>query len=489
MNKGLAFKHLIYVLLCSTFFAIITTCVQLYIDYKKDVTEVTGELAKIERSFIPPLISSRYNLDKEQLGLLLKSIERLRDIEYVALRENKANGSEILASAGEPKAEGQLKKQFPLIYERNGRRINLGILQVQASLESAYSRLMDRLLVIIASNTFKTFLMSFVILLIVHALTVRHLKKIAGFTGNLDGESLDRTLSLDKKGRRDELDEIVDAINAMILRIKSDIERINEAIRTKQTLNKELEDKNEALRAEVARRKQTEKMLRENEAELRKSRDLLDATQKLARIGGWEWDTAQQTMQWTEEMYRIHGITPSESDLDSVGLIERSLACYDPNDRPIIEEAFRQCLEQGHPYSFEMPLTKIDGSRIWILSTAQPVMEGNVVVKAVGNIIDITKHKQAEKEQEKLQAQLLQAQKMESIGSLAGGVAHDFNNMLGVILGHTELALLQTDEDNDLVSDLNEIQKAATRSADITKQLLAFAYCSNKALDLGFNGP
>ena len=75
----------------------------------------------------------------------------------------------------------------------------------------------------------------------------------------------------------------------------------------------------------------------------------------------------------------------------------------------------------------------------------------------------------------KLEEQLQQSQKLESIGRLAGGVAHDFNNMLGVILGHTELALLKTDEGNDLLSDLHEIQKAANRSADITKQLLAFA--------------
>ncbi|MCA1793069.1 MAG: PAS domain S-box protein [Desulfobacteraceae bacterium] len=87
----------------------------------------------------------------------------------------------------------------------------------------------------------------------------------------------------------------------------------------------------------------------------------------------------------------------------------------------------------------------------------------------------------------KMETQLNQAQKMESVGRLAGGVAHDFNNMLGIILGHTELALLKTDEDNDLVSDLNEIQKAAKRSADITKQLLAFArkeIISPKQIDL-----
>jgi two-component system, cell cycle sensor histidine kinase and response regulator CckA len=101
--------------------------------------------------------------------------------------------------------------------------------------------------------------------------------------------------------------------------------------------------------------------------------------------------------------------------------------------------------------------------------------------------VDITERKRSEAEREKLQIQLNQAQKMESVGRLAGGVAHDFNNMLGVILGHTELALLKVEENNDLISDLNEIQKAAKRSADITKQLLAFArkeIISPKRLDL-----
>ncbi len=86
-----------------------------------------------------------------------------------------------------------------------------------------------------------------------------------------------------------------------------------------------------------------------------------------------------------------------------------------------------------------------------------------------------------------METQLVQAQKMESVGRLAGGVAHDFNNMLGVILGHTELALLKTDTESDLVSDLKEIQKAAQRSADTTKQLLAFArkeIISPKRIDL-----
>ncbi|MFO8089333.1 MAG: PAS domain S-box protein, partial [Desulfatiglandaceae bacterium] len=88
---------------------------------------------------------------------------------------------------------------------------------------------------------------------------------------------------------------------------------------------------------------------------------------------------------------------------------------------------------------------------------------------------DITERKRAEEEREKLQSQLLQAQKMESIGRLAGGVAHDFNNMLSVIIGYAELDIDKTDSEDELHADLQEILGAARRSTDITRQLLTFA--------------
>lgn len=82
---------------------------------------------------------------------------------------------------------------------------------------------------------------------------------------------------------------------------------------------------------------------------------------------------------------------------------------------------------------------------------------------------------QALRKHDALEAQLHQAQKMQAVGRLAGGVAHDFNNMLAVIAGHAEMALEQTAPDSPLHADLLEIQKAAQRSADLTRQLLAFA--------------
>jgi len=88
---------------------------------------------------------------------------------------------------------------------------------------------------------------------------------------------------------------------------------------------------------------------------------------------------------------------------------------------------------------------------------------------------DISDKKRLEEERERLQVQLMQAQKMESIGRLAGGIAHDFNNMLGVILGNAELALGRVPEDPTLRTELQEIQQAGKRSADLTRKLLAFA--------------
>ena len=88
---------------------------------------------------------------------------------------------------------------------------------------------------------------------------------------------------------------------------------------------------------------------------------------------------------------------------------------------------------------------------------------------------EIIEHRKTEKSKKNVEIQLYQAHKMESIGRLAGGVAHDYNNILSVILGYTELALEKVDPNDSLHGDLEEIYTAAKRSTDITHQLLAFA--------------
>ncbi len=88
---------------------------------------------------------------------------------------------------------------------------------------------------------------------------------------------------------------------------------------------------------------------------------------------------------------------------------------------------------------------------------------------------DVSDRRKAEAERQHLEAQLQQAQRMDAIGRLAGGVAHDFNNMLNVILGYADMAMARVDRSDPLHADLAEIQEAARRSAELTGQLLAFA--------------
>ncbi|MBI5602139.1 MAG: PAS domain S-box protein [Deltaproteobacteria bacterium] len=160
-----------------------------------------------------------------------------------------------------------------------------------------------------------------------------------------------------------------------------------------------------------------------------------------------------------------------------------------PEDLDADLENVRQVLAGEIPtYSMEKRYLRKDGSLVWINLTVSMVRNASGDPAYFISVIEgIGQRKKAEEEKEILQGQLLQAQKMESVGRLAGGVAHDFNNMLGVILGHAELALEQVDPAQPLHADLEEIRKAGQRAADLTRQLLAFARkqtVSPKVLDL-----
>ncbi|RJR36992.1 MAG: PAS domain-containing sensor histidine kinase [Desulfobacteraceae bacterium] len=109
--------------------------------------------------------------------------------------------------------------------------------------------------------------------------------------------------------------------------------------------------------------------------------------------------------------------------------------------------------------------------RTFLVTTARPEGNNHVIVF----IEDVTEQRKAEEEKKRLQAQLGEAKKMEAVGRLAGGVAHDFNNMLGVIIGNAEMAMLQINPGEPLNRYLQAILKAGNRSAETVRQLLAFA--------------
>lgn len=142
------------------------------------------------------------------------------------------------------------------------------------------------------------------------------------------------------------------------------------------------------------------------------------------------------------------------------------------------EEAFMQAFRKVPSMSVE---------RFGLIAQALFTLVNQLCNTAYQNVQQarfISERKQGEQEKEKLEEQLRQAQKMEAIGQLAGGVAHDFNNMLGVIIGYSEMILEQVDPSQQFYSKLEEIRKAAQRSADLTRQLLTFARKQTVALQV-----
>ncbi|MEN6507335.1 MAG: PAS domain S-box protein [Smithella sp.] len=136
----------------------------------------------------------------------------------------------------------------------------------------------------------------------------------------------------------------------------------------------------------------------------------------------------------------------------------------------------KRIMEEGKQGPYEYPLIIKDGSLIPFEVTSGVLRSADGTPGGLVHVCrDITLRQQNEQEKKNLQERLSQAQKMESVGRLAGGVAHDFNNMLGVILGHTELVMEITNPEQPIHSHLREVRKAAERSANLTRQLLAFA--------------
>ncbi len=143
LSNHLARKHLFYVIVCSSCFAVIIICIQLYIDYRKDVAEIDKDLAMIKRSYIPSVISSRYNFDNEQFMLLLSGIMELRDIVYVEVSQKARDNNKVLAFIGDPEAPRDITGNYPLIYQSKTQKIDMGTLYVYASLESVNSSTSD----------------------------------------------------------------------------------------------------------------------------------------------------------------------------------------------------------------------------------------------------------------------------------------------------------------------------------------------------------
>ena len=238
--------------------------------------------------------------------------------------------------------------------------------------------------------------------------------------------------------------------------------------------------------------------LKSAELVLREGAERLRQAVRVAHIGMFDHDHVTGTIFWSPRQREIFGLGPEDPvSIEELGpSVDNRPVPADPlfpEDRAWIAASVRRAHDPVGDGMFdaEHRIVRPDGTVRWITVRSQTFFEGEGAtrhpVRTIGAVRDITDDKETEQEQVELHARLTQAQKMESVGRLAGGVAHDFNNMLNVISGYAELALAQLTPADSLYSALEEIQKATERSADLTRQLLAFARrqtVAPKVLDL-----
>lgn len=144
-----------------------------------------------------------------------------------------------------------------------------------------------------------------------------------------------------------------------------------------------------------------------------------------------------------------------------------------PSER---KEFIEEIKKRGYAKDKELKLKKKNGTPLWGSVTARVSYNGNGGIKWIDGVIeDINEHKRLIDDKEKLITLLLQSQKMESIGRLAGGVAHYYNNLLTSIMGFSELVLYKIDDDSPIRKDIESIKKVVKEASTLSRQLLAFS--------------
>jgi PAS domain S-box-containing protein len=200
---------------------------------------------------------------------------------------------------------------------------------------------------------------------------------------------------------------------------------------------------------------------------------LVTDSQRAAAIGSYRADFVANRWWSSEVLDELFGI---DATFDRT--IPSWVSLIHPDDRDDMNRyVAEEVIANGRPFSREYRIVRrSDGAVRWVNGLGEVTLrEDGTALSLVGTIQDVTERRDADEEREQLRAQLGQSQQMEAIGRLAGGIAHDFNNMLGAILGYAELALGRVDPGDELHADLLEIRKAASRSAELTRQLLAYA--------------
>ena len=442
---GIGLRLLAAVLLFSSIVTLTLTALQLYLDYDREVRSIETRLDEIGQSYFGSIGESLWNLDQNQLELQLNGILRLPDIQAAEVSEIADRPNPMRVAVGRRGTGSIITRLYPLDYLVQGAKRQIGVLYVEATLAEVYRELLTRALVILASQAAKTFLVSFFIVYMFHWLVTRHLGTIAGFVSSYNVARPPPSLRLDRRAPReaDELDQVVDAFNGMCASL--------------QLAYGDLREVNARLGRDLNVLQQAEEGVRQSE---QRFRDYAETS------SDWFWETGpDHAFTYISERLSAFGI-------DRAVLIGKSRldAATDLETDPQKWREHMAMLERHEPFrNFEYTCRDLTARQRHVSVNGRPIFAADGRFMGYrGTATDLTKQHEAEE-------RLRQSQKMDAIGQLTGGVAHDFNNVLTVISGTIDILQEGMADRPQLVAVAQLIEDAATRGAEITSQLLTFA--------------
>ena len=437
----LSYRTLGYVLLCSSTFALMSTATQLYIEYRRDVSDLHASLEFIEKSYLAPISASVYKIDNEHLKLQLEGALNLADIVHLRVKEQR--GDRIIeTSVGDLSAGNLIRRDFTLSYsDASAQKRDIGSLTVSASLDNVYRHLLSRVFTVLATNTVKTFMASAGILAIIYWLITRHLNQISDYTGSIHPGKPDAHLKLkrkpSKRSKADELDRVVMSINALQDRLSEDI----------------------------ASREKYEERLRL-------------AEQKYRTVADYTYDWVYWVKMDGSLVYaspsceRISGFSVQDFKKNS----ELLRAIILPEDKGRWDAHSLNSEKGLKPGEVQFRIQRKDGEIRWIEHACQPVTDPQGVLLGFrASNRDITERKQAELDAQRHRAELTHISRVATLGELSAAMAHELNQPLTAILSNAQTALRIFTEgltDPDEVKEiLNDIINDDKRAADMIKRL------------------
>lgn len=429
-RSPLAQCFIIYLILFSASITLITTVIQLYNEYQRDIEGIEAQYSQIENIHLRSLTQSLWVTNYQELRIQMDGLVTLPNIIYASVY----NGDELIAETGDINSENIIERQYTMRYNFLGRPYVLGNLTVITTLDNVYTELRRNAITIFMDNALRILLVVIFIYFIFHRLISRHISLISQHFQQL---ALDEyvPLVLDRKQSRnpDELDILVSSANDMQ-------ERINNA----------------------------HKALRESEERLRFIYSQVPGVVYQFRVD----TTGHKFLPYVSPAIENYiGLTAEEVMADA----EKWFVLTHPDDYPGLEASIVESMNDLSIWQWEGRFIRPDGELIWLRGTSTPERMEDGSTLWNGIFIDITERVHADEI-------IRRTQKMDALGKLTGGIAHDYNNMLGVVLGYAELLKEKLGGQSKLEGYVKQIMHAGERGAKLTKKLLAFS--RNKSADI-----